>query len=77
MEIHLLLFMGLGGTEIFLIAGIVLLLFGGKKLPELMRGLGKGIREFKEAKDDREKAVEEKKIPEYDHEQDVKLQKQG
>lgn len=41
---------GLGGMEVFIIAFIVLLLFGGKKLPELMKGLGKGIREFNNAK---------------------------
>jgi sec-independent protein translocase protein TatA len=39
----------LGGTEIVLILGITLLLFGGKKLPELAKGLGQGIREFKKA----------------------------
>lgn len=38
----------LGTTEIVLIVVVVLLLFGGKKIPELMRGLGKGIREFKD-----------------------------
>lgn len=43
--------MGLGGPELILIGVVVLLLFGGKKLPELMRGLGKGIKEFKNAKD--------------------------
>ena len=37
----------IGTTELLLIAGIALLLFGGKKLPEMMRGLGKGVREFK------------------------------
>ena len=41
--------MKLGATEIILILAVVLLLFGGKKLPELARGLGKGIREFKDA----------------------------
>ncbi len=40
----------LGGQELIVIAFIVLLLFGGKKLPELMKGLGKGIREFNSAK---------------------------
>ena len=45
----ILLFMGLGVTEIVLILVVVLLLFGGKKIPELMRGLGKGIKEFKTA----------------------------
>lgn len=38
----------IGTTELLVIAGMALLLFGGKKLPELMRGLGKGVREFKE-----------------------------
>lgn len=41
----------LGGQEILLILLIVLILFGGKKIPELMRGLGKGVREFKKARD--------------------------
>lgn len=40
---------GLGGPELILIGLIVLLMFGGKKLPELMKGLGKGIKEFKDA----------------------------
>lgn len=39
---------GLGAPEIILIALIVLLLFGGKKIPELMKGIGKGIKSFKE-----------------------------
>ncbi|MBN9294840.1 MAG: twin-arginine translocase TatA/TatE family subunit [Flavobacteriia bacterium] len=38
-----------GVTEILLILAVVLLLFGGKKIPELMKGLGKGIKEFKDA----------------------------
>jgi sec-independent protein translocase protein TatA len=42
---------GVGTPEIVLIAIVVLLLFGGKKIPELMRGLGRGVREFKDAKD--------------------------
>lgn len=37
----------IGTTELLLIGGIALLLFGGKKLPEMMRGLGQGVREFK------------------------------
>jgi sec-independent protein translocase protein TatA len=39
----------LGGTELVLILAVALLVFGGKKLPELARGLGQGIREFKQA----------------------------
>lgn len=42
-------FLNMGGGEIMLIVLAILLLFGGKKLPELARGLGKGIREFKDA----------------------------
>ncbi|HIX55558.1 MAG TPA: twin-arginine translocase TatA/TatE family subunit [Candidatus Sphingobacterium stercoripullorum] len=38
----------LGGQEVLIIVLIVLVLFGGKKIPELMRGMGRGIREFKE-----------------------------
>lgn len=49
MNLFVLIF-NLGGQEILLIALVVLLLFGGRKIPELMRGLGKGIREFNDAK---------------------------
>jgi sec-independent protein translocase protein TatA len=54
----------LGTTEIILIVLVVLLLFGGKKIPELMRGLGKGIREFKDASKgiDTEEKKEEQKL---------------
>jgi len=47
---------GLGAPELILIGLVILLIFGGKKIPELMRGLGKGVKEFKEAskKDDTE-----------------------
>lgn len=48
----------LGFNEILIILVIVLLLFGGKKIPELMRGLGKGMREFNEAKSNVQKEVE-------------------
>jgi sec-independent protein translocase protein TatA len=40
---------GLGTTEVIVILVIVLLLFGGKKIPELMKGLGRGVKDFKEA----------------------------
>ena len=50
--INTLLFFGLGGQEILIIALIVLLLFGGSKIPELMRGMGKGVKSFKEGMKD-------------------------
>ncbi|MFD3001967.1 twin-arginine translocase TatA/TatE family subunit [Pontibacter toksunensis] len=40
---------GLGGTEVILILAVILLLFGAKRIPELAKGLGRGIREFKDA----------------------------
>ena len=43
-----LLLLGIGGQELIFIALIILLLFGGKKIPELMKGIGRGIRSFKE-----------------------------
>ena len=46
----ILLFFGLGGYEVIIVLFVVLLLFGGKKIPELMRGMGKGIREFNNAR---------------------------
>lgn len=50
---NLLLILGFIGTqEVIIIAIIILLLFGGKKIPELMRGIGKGVRSFKEGMDD-------------------------
>lgn len=55
----ILLFMGLGTQEILVIALIVLLLFGGKKIPELMKGLGKGIKSFKDGMNDNGKEEEE------------------
>jgi sec-independent protein translocase protein TatA len=51
--------MSLGGSEIILILGAILLLFGGKKIPELMRGLGKGMREFNDAKSNIRREIEE------------------
>ena len=45
----------MGGYEWILIAAVVLLLFGGKKIPELMKGLGGGIKEFKKATKEEEK----------------------
>jgi len=58
------IFLGMiGPWQIALIVVIVLLLFGGKKIPELMRGLGSGIKEFKDAskEDEDSKQINEKK----------------
>lgn len=49
----------LGFQEILLIGVVILVLFGGKKIPEFMRGLGKGMREFNDAKDNVKKELEE------------------
>lgn len=50
---------GIGGWEVFIIVFAILLLFGGKKIPELMRGIGKGIREFNAAKANIKSELEE------------------
>jgi sec-independent protein translocase protein TatA len=49
---------GLGGGEILIIALVLLLMFGGKKIPELMKGLGKGMKEFKDASSGKESSQE-------------------
>lgn len=49
----------LGTNEIIIILVIVLLLFGGRKIPELMRGLGKGVREFNDAKSNVKREIED------------------
>ena len=53
---------GLGMQEVLLIALVVLLFFGGKKIPELMKGLGKGVRSFKEGMNNMEKVIEEEPV---------------
>lgn len=53
---------GLGTSEIVLVLCVVLLFFGAKKLPELARGLGKGIREFKDATQDIQSSINEASI---------------
>ncbi len=53
---HFLVF-NLGAGEIIVIALVVLLLFGGKKIPELMKGLGKGVKSFKDGMNDIEKDI--------------------
>ncbi len=63
--ISTLLFMGLGMQEVLVIALLFLLLFGGKKIPELMKGLGRGVKSFKEGmnapleEDDKKEAKKE------------------
>ena len=52
---------GLQGWEIIIIALVFLLLFGGKKIPEMMKGLGKGVRSFKEGMNGLETDADEKK----------------
>ena len=53
------MFLGnIGAGEIIVIALVVLLLFGGKKIPELMKGLGKGVRSFKEGMNEIEKDIQ-------------------
>lgn len=54
---------GFGMQEILVIALIILLLFGGKKIPELMKGLGKGVKSFKEGMNEVTELTEEKKEP--------------
>ncbi len=54
----LLLFGNLGTTELIIILFIVLLLFGAKKIPELMKGMGKGVRSFKEGMDEVKSEIE-------------------
>jgi sec-independent protein translocase protein TatA len=55
-----LVLLAIGPWQIALIVCAVLLMFGGKKIPELMRGLGKGMKEFKDAKNDISKESEDK-----------------
>ena len=53
------LFLGLGGQELIIILIIVLLLFGAKKIPELMRGAGQGVKAFKEGMKEMENITKE------------------
>jgi sec-independent protein translocase protein TatA len=58
--ISLIPFLAFGPMQIVLVVLVVLLLFGGKKIPELMRGLGSGIKEFKDASKDDAKDIDPK-----------------
>lgn len=53
----------IGAGEIIIIALVVLLLFGGKKIPELMRGIGKGVRSFKDGMNEVEKEIDKIEEP--------------
>ncbi len=55
---NILLFGSFGWAEVLIIALVILLLFGGKKIPELMKGLGKGVKSFKEGVSEVEKEIE-------------------
>jgi sec-independent protein translocase protein TatA len=55
----MLLFFNLGGGEIFIIVLFVLMFFGSKRIPEVMRGMGKGIRMFKDATQDIQRDIED------------------
>lgn len=58
------LFLGnIGAGEIIIVALVILLLFGGKKIPELMKGLGKGVKSFKDGINDIEKEINETPAP--------------
>jgi sec-independent protein translocase protein TatA len=59
MNVELAVFGGLGGWEIMLILMVLLIFFGAKKIPELARGLGKGIREFKDATKEIKQEIED------------------
>lgn len=56
---HIILLFSLGGPEVIVILFAILLLFGGKKIPELMKGLGKGIKEFNNARSTIESELKE------------------
>lgn len=55
---YILLVFGLSPTELIIIVAIILLLFGGKKIPELMKGIGKGVRSYKEGLEDVKNEIE-------------------
>jgi sec-independent protein translocase protein TatA len=60
----------IGTTEILLVVGIIVLLFGPKKIPELMSGLGKGIKEFKKAQQEGDKSITDNSSPKKDGSQE-------
>lgn len=67
------MFGNIGGSELFLILLVILVFFGAKKLPELAKGLGQGIREFRKAAKDVQEEVE-KEVKKLDEKNDTKPQ---
>ena len=67
------MFGNIGGSELFLILLVILIFFGAKKLPELAKGLGQGIREFRKAAKDVQDEVE-KEVKKIDEKSDTKPQ---
>jgi len=67
------MFGNIGGSELFLILLVILVFFGAKKLPELAKGLGQGIREFRKAAQDGQEEVE-KEVKKIDEKTDTKPQ---
>ena len=67
------MFGNIGGSELFLILLVILVFFGAKKLPELAKGLGQGIREFRKASKDVQEEVE-KEVKKIDEKTDTKPQ---
>lgn len=67
---------GLGAGEIFVILFVILLFFGSKKIPDLARGLGKGIREFKDAANNVQKEIKDS-VKEVEGAEDVKKMKES
>jgi len=69
--LNTMLILGMGTGEVVVVALILLLLFGGKKIPELMRGLGRGVREFNDAKsgikNEIQKGMNEEKNPDSEN----------
>jgi sec-independent protein translocase protein TatA len=62
---HTLLFLNFGAPEVIVIGLIVVLLFGGKKIPELMKGLGKGVKSFKDGMKDMEDTINKDEDKKY------------
>jgi len=68
--------MGIGTTQIIIILVVVVLLFGGKKIPELAQGLGKGIKNFKDAVKEGEDETDVKKTEKIENEKTASTQDQ-